>query len=134
MKDYTAESIVQVFDNKMGTVEGYASFKGVTEIEGMFGQLITDIDAANDANGIGLAVKLLEVEPKFNGVFLVWESTSHTKATDNIRLQRCKQDHPPDHRCGEKNPLRRSLLGTTTSPLSLMGPIGRAMPRWTRSC
>lgn len=81
MKDYTAESLVQVFDNN-GDV--YTSFSGPAPIRGMFDKLFKDIQAAKVGEDIGLAVKLLEVEPKFNGVFLVWESKSHLKGTDTF--------------------------------------------------
>merc|ERR1711957_538723 len=81
IKDYTAESLVQVFDNN-GDV--YQSFSGLAPIRGMFDQLFKDIQAAAIDGDIGLAVKLLEVEPKFNGVFLVWESKSHLKGTDTF--------------------------------------------------
>jgi len=81
MLDYTPDSIVQVFDTRLET---HSTFKTVDAIKGMFKQLFTDIDAAKGTNGIGLNVKILEVEPKFNGVFLVWESLSHPKATDTF--------------------------------------------------
>jgi len=81
MKDYTAESLVQVFDNN-GDV--YESFSGPAPIRGMFDKLFKDIQAAKVGEDIGLNVKLLEVEPKFNGVFLVWESKSHVKGTDTF--------------------------------------------------
>jgi len=81
IKDYTAESLVQVFDNN-GNV--YESFSGLAPIRGMFDKLFKDIQAAAVAGDIGLGVKLLEVEPKFNGVFLVWESKSHLKGTDTF--------------------------------------------------
>jgi len=81
MLDYTADSIVQLLDTR---TETYSTFKTVDAIKGMFKTLFTDIDAAKDNNGIGLNVKILEVEPKFNGVFLVWESLSHPKATDTF--------------------------------------------------
>jgi len=82
MLDYTAESIVQVFDTR---AEKYEKFGTPAAIKEMFKQLFTAMQAAkNDAGSTGLAVKLLEVEPKFNGVFLVWESLSHPKATDTF--------------------------------------------------
>jgi len=81
MKDYTAESLVQVFNNNG---DDYTSFSGLAPIRGMFDQLFKDIQAAKVGEDIGLAVKLLEIEPKFNGVFLVWEAKSHLKATDTF--------------------------------------------------
>jgi len=82
MLDYTAESIVQVFDHRD---EAYNTFNTPEAIKEMFKQLFTAMDAVKtDADGTGLAVKLLEVEPTSNGVFLVWESLSHPKATDTF--------------------------------------------------
>lgn len=86
MADYTAESIVQVFDNKDKV---YKSFEGIDPIKGMFKTLFEDILAAatdtNDKPGSnGFEVKVKEVENKVKGVFLVWKSNSHPKATDTF--------------------------------------------------
>merc|ERR1712238_363469 len=82
MLDYTAESIVQVFDHRD---EAYNTFNTPEAIKEMFKQLFTDMQAeGRGAAGTGLAVKLLEVEPTYNGAFLVWESLSHPEATDTF--------------------------------------------------
>jgi len=87
MLDYTADSIVQVFDHR---TEAYTTFDTPDKIKEMFKQLFTAMQAAkNEAGSTGLAVKLLEVEPtglggQGGGVFLVWESLSHPKATDTF--------------------------------------------------
>jgi len=81
MLDYTADSIVQVFDTR---TQAYDKFDTPAAIKEMFKQLFTAMQEAKTDDGNGLATKLLEVEPKFNGVFLVWESTSHPKATDTF--------------------------------------------------
>jgi hypothetical protein len=83
MVDYTDDSIVQVFDNSVAVADGYSTFKG-DEIRGFFEKLFKEIDTAKSGDDIGLAVKLLEIEPSSSGVFLVWESLSHTKATDTF--------------------------------------------------
>jgi len=85
MKDYTADSIVQVFDNRGKT---YSKFDSEAKIRTMFEGLFTDINKAKttpyDPNTNGVEVKVLEVEKAFNGVFLVWSSESHPKATDTF--------------------------------------------------
>merc|ERR1719296_741594 len=90
MKDYTEASLVQVHDN---TVEdagatAYSKFEGISQIRGMFDELFTAIKAKEQTVGgapsQGLDVRLLEVEPDFSGVFFVWESFSHPKATDTF--------------------------------------------------
>merc|ERR1719296_159997 len=90
MKDYTEASLVQVHDNTVGTADGaaYSKFEGISAIRGMFEGLFTAIKAKEQTVGgtpsQGVDVRLLEVEPDFSGVFLVWESFSHPKATDTF--------------------------------------------------
>lgn len=85
MEDYTEDSIVQVYDNRLtnpnDATKAYSKFVGKEQIKGMFTQLFKDITKENPAD---VAVRLLEVEKDFDGVFLVWESASHPKATDTF--------------------------------------------------
>jgi len=85
MEDYTEESIVQVWDNTDNT---YEAFEGLDRIQGMFVKLFAAMAAERTnpkyENTEGLEVKLLEVDETYSSVFLVWESTSHPKATDTF--------------------------------------------------
>lgn len=81
MADYTDDSLIQVFDNKD---KSYSTFETKAAIRTMFDDLFKAIDGAKTGIDIGLKVPLLEVEPKFNGVFLVWQTNSHPKATDTF--------------------------------------------------
>jgi hypothetical protein len=81
LEDYTEESFIQVFDNR---VEKYESFKGINAIKNMFTGLFEAIANATDESGEGIAVPLQQVEEAYDSVFLVWKSNSHPKATDTF--------------------------------------------------
>merc|ERR1711884_327109 len=81
MEDYTEESIVQVFDNKDKT---YNAYTGLAAIRGMFDDLFKAIAAGAVGGDEGVQVGLLEIDVKYNSVFLVWQSNSHPKATDTF--------------------------------------------------
>jgi len=103
MKDYTEDSIVQVFDNRD---KQYSKFDSVAKIRTMFDGLFRDILAAKDTPfdaADGVTVPLLEVE-KDRGVFLVWKSNSHPKATDTFVFN-------PDGKI-----IRQNIVVTTKAP------------------
>lgn len=81
MADYTDDSFIQLFDNKD---KAYSTFDTKDKIRGLFDDLFKAIDAETNGTENGLKVPLLEVEPKFNQVFLVWQTFSHPKATDTF--------------------------------------------------
>lgn len=81
MDDYTEDSLVQVWDAR---TEEFSDFKGLEKIQGMFQKLFADIKAAGQGGDYGITVPLQQVEPAYNGVFLVWTSNSHPKATDTF--------------------------------------------------
>jgi len=90
MFDYDDNSKIQVFDNREGQQRLY-TYDTLTEIEGFFNVLFQQITAGADAQGEeGVAVGLLEVEPAFNSVFLVWQSNNHPKATDTFIFKGAK--------------------------------------------
>lgn len=84
MDDYTEDSIIQVFDNRD---KAYSIFDSRAKIRTLFEGLFTDINKAKttpfDPATNGVEVLVLEVE-KDRGVFLVWTSNSHPKATDTF--------------------------------------------------
>lgn len=80
MLDYTAKSVVQVYDNAAAAGSRYSSFKTLGEITQMF----TDLFAQIGPNLEGLAVKVLDVDKDKSTVFLVWETDSHPRATDTF--------------------------------------------------
>lgn len=85
MEDYTDESIVQLFDNRDLS---YTSYVGRDRIQLMFTELFAAMadrrTNTSDPGTEGLEVSLLEIEERFNSVFLAWRSTSHVKATDTF--------------------------------------------------
>jgi len=105
MADYSPSSIVQLFDNRN---LAYSTYTGIDEIKGMFTDLFAamaaDASTPGDPNTEGLAVSLLEIEERFNSVFLAWKSTSHPKATDTFIFN------------GDKI-IRQNIVVTTKAPL-----------------
>lgn len=104
MQDYTAASIVQLYDNRDLS---YKVYTGLDAIQGMFTELFAAMAAErstpDDPNTEGLAVSLLEIEENFNSVFLAWRSTSHPKATDTFIFN------------GDKI-IRQNIVVTTKTP------------------
>jgi len=85
MMDYTAASIIRVWDNSLNV---YSSHAGLGAIETMFTDLFAAITAGATTPGDpateGITVPLISVTPQYKSVFLVWTSNSHPKATDTF--------------------------------------------------
>jgi len=80
MKDYNDASVVQVFDAREKKVEVHT---GTAAIKAMFTKLFADLEVDGTKNK-DLDVKLLEVHPETNTVFLVWVSAGVPQATDTF--------------------------------------------------
>merc|ERR1719469_10035 len=74
MDDYTEDSLVQVFDSRLNT---YAEFKGMDAIKQMFVDLFAALRWS-------LLTQMMQIEPDYNGVFFVWSSLSHPKASETF--------------------------------------------------
>merc|ERR1712173_12069 len=81
MNDYTDDSIVNLFDNRDNT---YAQFEGMDEIRSMFVDVFAAIEAAAVDGDPNVTVPLQQIEPDYEGVFLVWTANAYPKATDTF--------------------------------------------------
>lgn len=81
MKDYDANSEIEVYDNTDNTLKTYDT---EAEIKDFFDGLFQAITAGAVDGDEGVGIGLLEVDPMHNSVFLAWKSKSHPKATDTF--------------------------------------------------
>jgi len=107
MDDYTADSLVQVYDIRDNS---YTQFHGLSAIKQMFIDLFAAIGAAAVNGDPGVTVPLQQIEPEYNGVFLVWTSNSHPKATDTFVFD-------DNHKI-----IRQNIVVTSKDPTPLCRP------------
>lgn len=85
MADYTETSIVQLWDNTKNELKTYTGIDPIQDMfKALFMAMADERTDADDKDTEGLQVGLLELNAKYSSVFLVWESTSHPKATDTF--------------------------------------------------